>query len=169
MKIGIISDSHSRVDLAQLCIKKLKSEGAKYLIHAGDIVKEDTLKLLEKSSLPYSAVLGNNDKNLVGLQKKYKLFTEPYHFAIKKHSIKLMHHPYYLNPDADIIVYGHTHYFESQKTKKAFFINPGEVCGRKKQLCECALLKVSKSTFKVKRFYTKLDKLKWIEEVFTYE
>ncbi len=169
MKIGVISDSHSRVDLAEHCIKKLKREGAKFLIHAGDIVKEDTLKLLQKCSLPYKAVLGNNDLNLVHVRDKYNLYTEPYSFNIKKLSVKLMHHPYYLNPDADLIIYGHTHYFEAQKTKRAFYLNPGEVCGRKKKLCECALIKISKSVFKVKKFTCKLDKLKWNEEVFIYE
>lgn len=169
MKIGVLSDSHARVDLAEFCIKKLKAEGAKFLIHAGDIVKEDTLKLLKKSSLPYKAVLGNNDGNLTDVSDKYELFSEPYYFKIKKLSVKLMHHPYYLKPDADLIVYGHTHYFEGKRTKKAFYLNPGEVCGRKKNLCECALLETSKSAWTVKRFFTKLEKLKWEEEILTYE
>lgn len=169
MKIGVISDSHSRVDLAEFCIKKLKQEGAKFLIHAGDIVKEDTLKLLKKSSLPYKAVLGNNDSNLANLTNKYELFTEPYYFKIKSLSVKLMHHPYYFEPDVDLIVYGHTHYFEAKKRKKAFYLNSGEVCARKKNLCECALLDIGKSQWIVKKFFCKPEKLKWSKEIFTYE
>ncbi len=165
MRIGIISDSHARVDLAKFCIKKLKNEGAEFLIHAGDIVKEDTLKLLKKSSLPYKAVLGNNDNKLRHLKDEYELFKEPHYFKLNELKIKLMHHPLYLKADADLIVYGHTHYFEAKRTKKSFFINSGEVCARKKNLCECALLIVKGDSYKVKRFICKPDKLKWKEEI----
>ncbi len=171
MKIGILSDSHARVDLAEFCIKKLKKEGAEFLIHAGDIVKEDTLKLLEESSLPYRAILGNNDYHLVHVKDKYSLFNEPYYFKIKDLHVKLMHHPLYLSPDADIIINGHTHHYKAQLTKKAFYINPGEVCARKKDLCECALLHVKKTKYVVKRFTCKPKKLKWKKqkEEFKYE
>ncbi len=165
VKIGIISDSHARVDLAKFCIKKLKKEGAEFLIHAGDIVKEDTLKLLKKSSLPYKAILGNNDIKLRHLKDKYELFKEPHYFKIDKLKVKLMHHPLFLKPDSDLIVYGHTHYFEAKKTKKTFFINSGEVCARKKNLCECALLEIDDKMYKVKRFTCKPDKLKWKKEI----
>ncbi len=165
MKIGILSDSHAKVDLANFCINKLKDEGAKYLIHAGDIVKEETLKLLKKSGLPYTAILGNNDNRLTHLTDKYELFSEPHYFKIKDIKVKLMHHPLYLKPDADLIVNGHTHYYEAKLTKKAFYINPGEVCARKKNLCECALLDVKKSSFTVHRYTCKPEKLKWKEEV----
>ncbi len=165
MKIGILSDSHAKVDLADFCIQKLKSEGAEFLIHGGDIVKEETLKLLKKSSLPYKAVLGNNDNGLTHLRDKYDLHKEPYYFKIDKLKVKLMHHPYFLKPDADLIVNGHTHYYEAKLTKKAFYINPGEVCARKKNLCECALLEVKNSKYKVYRYTCKPEKLKWKEEI----
>lgn len=164
MKIGVLSDSHAKVDLAEFCIKKLKKEGAEFLIHAGDIVKEDTLKLLKKSSLPYKAVLGNNDSNLVSLVDKYELFSEPYYFKINGLHVKLMHHPFYFKPDVDLIVYGHTHYYEAKLVKKTLFLNSGEVCARKKNLCECALLEVNKSKWIVNRFTCKPEKLKWEEE-----
>lgn len=164
MKIGVLSDSHARVDLAEFCIKKLKKEGADFLIHAGDIVKEETLKLLKKSSLPYKAILGNNDSNLVSIANKYELYSEPYYFKIHHLHVKLMHHPYYFKPDADLIIYGHTHYYEAKLAKKSLFLNSGEVCARKKNLCECALLEVHKSKFIVNRFTCKPEKLKWNEE-----
>ncbi len=164
LKIGILSDSHSKLDLARFCIEKLKKEGASFLIHAGDIVLEDTLKLLKKSSLPYKAILGNNDKHLSHLGDKYELFSEPYYFKIENIKVKLMHHPYFLEPDADLIINGHTHYYEAKLTKKAFYINPGEVCARKKNLCECALLDVKKTRYLIKRFTCKPQKLKWKEE-----
>lgn len=171
VKIGIISDSHARVDLAEFCIKKLRKKGAEFFIHAGDIVKEDTLKLLKKTSLPYKAVLGNNDNNLTHLVDKYNLYKEPYYFKIKSLRVKLMHHPLFLKPDADLIVYGHTHHFEAKLTKKAFFINSGEVCARKKNLCECVLLEIFKHKWVVYRFTCNPKKLKWkkTKKVYRYE
>ncbi len=169
MKIGILSDSHAKVDLAKFCIDKLKKEGAEVLIHAGDIVKEETLKLLEKSDIPYEAVLGNNDDKLRHLKDKYNLHKEPYYFNIKKLSVKLMHHPHFLKPDVDLVVFGHTHYYEAKMTKKSFFFNPGEVCARKKNLCECALLDINKKKIVVRRFTCRPEKLKWKKEVEEFE
>jgi predicted phosphodiesterase len=50
-----------------------------------------------------------------------------------------MHHPYFLTPDCDVVIYGHLHKFECEK-RKALFLNPGEICAREKPLIESALL-----------------------------
>ena len=63
MKIAILSDSHHKDDLTLEAISYLKTKGAKYLIHAGDLIMEENLKILQKSNLPYIAVFGNNDYN----------------------------------------------------------------------------------------------------------
>lgn len=161
MKIGLLSDSHRKVDLAKFCIDTLKENGAELLIHAGDIVEEDTLKLLAKSGLEYRAVLGNNDMHLHHLASKYNLYPEPYNFIYKALHVKLMHHPFYLTPDADLVVYGHTHYYEASPHGKRLFINPGEVCARKKPLCECALLHVKTQSWDIIRFTCKPEKRNW--------
>lgn len=169
MIIGILSDSHRKVDLAKACIEKLKKSGAEILLHAGDIVEEKTLKLLKKSGLPYKAVLGNNDNHLKHLVSKYDLHFEPYSFKYKNLEIKMMHHPFYLTPDADLIIYGHTHYFEASSNNGKLFINPGEVCARKGPLCECVLLHVKTSKWKVTHFTCKPEKLNWKSQTYTYE
>ena len=110
MKIGVLSDSHRKVDLVKYVIKTLKREGAQFLIHAGDIVEEKTLHLLELSNLPYAAIIGNNDNHLLSVADKFKLYNEPHYFDIDGLHLKLMHHLYHLNPDADLIIYGNTHH-----------------------------------------------------------
>ena len=67
MTLGVISDTHRRVDLAKFCIQTLTTEWAEFLVHAVDIVEDNPLQLLEKSTLPYVAVLCNNDALLISL------------------------------------------------------------------------------------------------------
>jgi len=164
VKIGVLSDSHRKVDLAKFVIKKLKREGAEFLIHAGDIVEQETLHLLELSNLPYVAILGNNDTHLISVMDKFKLYQEPHYFKIEDLNVKLMHHPYHLNPDADLIIYGHTHYFSVEYVNQTLFLNPGEVCARKKNLCECALIDGDKSGWTLHRFTCKPEEKEWITE-----
>lgn len=165
MKIGILSDTHTKVDLTRHVIELFKKKGVKFIIHAGDIVKEENLKLMKKSKIPYIAVLGNNDYDLVDLADKYNLVSEPHTFNLDGLTVKLMHHPYYIRADADLIIYGHTHYFDAKVNKHSFFINPGEVCARKKDLCECAIVKNSESKWSVKRFTCKPGTLEWNMEL----
>jgi putative phosphoesterase len=161
MKIGLLSDSHHRVDLTKLCIEKLKQSGAELLLHAGDIVKRENLDLLKNSGLEYRAVLGNNDFHLLPLVDTYNLFQEPYSFTYQSLHVKLMHHPYFLTPDANLIVYGHTHSFEASVKNKNLFINPGEICARNKPLCECALLEVKTDSWEILRFTCNPNELIW--------
>lgn len=149
MKIGVVSDSHKKIDLLKSAIDKFKKDGAKFIIHAGDIVLEESLELLENCGLPYQAVFGNNDMQLLGLAKNYNIANEPHYFKIDNISVKLMHYPYYLNNDTDLIVFGHTHYFECELKNDTLYINPGEICARKKPISEFALIENKSNSWKV--------------------
>lgn len=158
MKIGIVSDSHKKIELLQNAIKILKNDGAEFVIHAGDIVLEESLQLLEDSKLPYQAVFGNNDFHLLNLAGKYNIANEPHYFKIGNLSVKLMHYPYYLNGDSDLVVFGHTHYFEAEHKNNTLYINPGEICARKKSVSEFALIEKKDGTWNV--FHYEKDMLK---------
>ena len=158
MKIGIISDSHRKIELLQNAIKRLKSDGAEFLVHAGDIVLEESLQLLENSGLPYQAVFGNNDFHLLSFADKYNIANEPHYFKIGKISAKLMHYPYYLNGDTDLVIFGHTHYFEAEYKNDTLYINPGEICARKKPVSEFALIEKGKESWSV--YHYEKDMLK---------
>lgn len=112
MKIGILSDTHKKEGRSQKLINHLKACGAEFLIHAGDIVKPEILEQLKQSGLRYIAVYGNNDAHLVEYHTKYNLVQEPHYFKLGGAKFKLMHLPFYLNADAEIIIFGHTHVFE---------------------------------------------------------
>ncbi len=158
MKIGIVSDSHKKVELLQNALNILKNNGVQFIIHAGDIVLEESLQLLEDSGLPYQAVFGNNDFNLLNLSDKYNIANEPHYFDIDNISVKLMHYPYYLNGDTDLVVFGHTHYFEAEYKNDTLYINPGEICARKKPISEFALIEKNKEGWSV--YHYEKDMLK---------
>ena len=149
MKIGILSDTHKKIKLAQKVITHLIQNGAEFLVHGGDIVEPEILELLKKSGLKYVAVYGNNDAHLVNYHNSYNLVQEPYYFKLANTKFKLMHLPFYMNPDADIVIFGHTHIFECDFKNNTLFLNPGEACARNKSLSECAMLEINDNKYAV--------------------
>ncbi|WP_294962453.1 YfcE family phosphodiesterase [Sulfurimonas sp.] len=172
MKIGVISDTHTKVKLAKEALNLLISDGAEFIIHAGDIVEVEILETLKKCGVRYIAVYGNNDAHLAQYHRKYNLFQEPHYFKLANTKFKLMHMPYYMAPDADVVIFGHTHIFESDFKNSTLFLNPGEVCARNKSISECAMLEVKDETFEV-TYYTKDIKskkeIKFKHQKFSYE
>lgn len=169
MKIGILSDSHTRSDYTELVVEHLKEQGAQYLLHAGDLCIEDNLKILQNSKLVYVSVFGNNDNALFSLSNKYKIQKEPYYFKIKDIKFKMMHLPYYLTPDSDIVIFGHTHKFECSYTNNTLFINPGEVCAREKPLIESVLLEINKNEYIISYYFKDINANNFKKEEYKYE
>jgi putative phosphoesterase len=153
MKIAIMSDVHRKTSMMADAIKLLKSKGAIYLIHAGDLEIKENLDLLKNSNLTYRAVFGNNDYNLMSYQDQYEIHQEPYYFKIKDIKFKLMHIPNYMSADTDIIIYGHTHTFSCEYKQNKLFINPGEICAREKPLSQCVMLEILDDKFIVDYYY----------------
>lgn len=160
-KIGILSDTHTKTKRAQKAIEQLVREGAQYLIHAGDIVELEILKLMEETALPYVAVLGNNDAHLINYKERFNLVREPHYFTIGTTHFKLMHLPFYFSADADVVIYGHTHEFYAAYTGKSLFLNPGEVCARNKNISECALLEITEDFFAVDYWHRTIKTAEW--------
>ena len=163
MKIGIISDTHSKVKKAKRAIDKLIDDGAEFIIHAGDIVEVETLELLKNCGLKYVAVYGNNDAHLAQYHGDFNLVQEPYFFKIADTKFKLMHLPFYMSPDADVVVFGHTHTFDSDFKGNTLFLNSGEVCARSKPVSEWAMLEIAEHDFFVTH-YTRMNKSENIEQ-----
>jgi len=165
MKIGILSDSHLETELHRDAIEHLLSLGVEYLLHAGDIMLEEHLQMLVDTGLPYACVYGNNDTALISLHGQYNIFQEPHYLKIKELKVKMMHMPYYMSADADLIVSGHTHMFEASLVNDKLFINPGEVCAREKPLSECALIIVKNDSFEVVHYFRELSHKEWTKRV----
>lgn len=142
MKIGVMSDSHHKSDVANSAISLLQEKKVDLIIHAGDIVELDTLKALKRSKIPYAAVFGNNDNGLKEFSKDYEIFNEPKILNFRGLKLKIMHYPHYISTDTNIVIYGHTHYFTAVFVKNSLILNPGEICGRKKPLYEFAIIEI---------------------------
>lgn len=169
MKIGIISDTHSKVKKAKRALDMLIANEAEFIIHAGDIEEIETLDLLKNCGKKYVAVYGNNDAHLVQHHNDYNLVKEPSYFKLANLKFKLMHLPFHMNADADIIISGHTHIFHSEFKNNTLFLNPGEVCARSKPTSECAMLEVSDEKFQVTH-YTRANKTdNFNEKSYSYE
>ena len=169
MKIGVISDTHKKVKKARKAIDMLIENGAEFIVHAGDIVEAEILDLLENCGKRYVAVYGNNDSHLISLHKQYNLVQEPYYFKLADTKFKLMHLPFFMTPDTEVVLYGHTHIFESEFINGTLFLNPGEVCARNYPVSSCVMLEVTPSKLHVTR-YTRQKKIKGFEsENFSYK
>lgn len=170
MKIGVLSDSHFKTDYTKEVLDLLIKNGATYIIHAGDLQIETNLKLLKSTGLPYVSVFGNNDFSLSHLSNEYKIEQEPYLFKIEEIKFKLMHLPYYMNAgDSDVVIFGHTHTFESEYTNNTLFLNPGEVCAREKPLIESVLLEINDNEYIISYYTRKIDEKEFIKEEIRYE
>lgn len=161
MKIGILSDSHRSVDKNLSAVELLVKNGAKYLVHAGDFGVRENLVHLKESGLGYVVVFGNNDYHLIDLANEFNIKQEPYYFKIENTTFKLMHLPYYLSPDSDVVIYGHTHMFEVDKKVNTLYINSGEVCARNKSLSEVSMLEIFDNKYEVTYYYRNIDENEW--------
>lgn len=169
MKIGVLSDSHFKSDYTKEVIELLKDKGSEYLVHAGDLCIEENLRHLEKSGLTYVSVFGNNDMSLIPLSNKYKIKQEPYFFKIKETTFKLMHLPYYMTGDCDVVISGHTHIFESEYNNGTLFINPGEVCAREKPKIECVLLEINDNEYIINYYSRNINEKEFVKKEIKYE
>jgi putative phosphoesterase len=161
MKIGILSDPHRRSDLQRAAIDKLLEEGAEYLLHAGDLCVEENLRQLEEAGVPYAAVFGNNDASLRPLAGRYRIKPEPWYFRLRDLKVKMMHLPYYLTPDAELVIYGHTHRFAAEMKGGTLYLNPGEICAREKDLSECVLLELRPERWELRRLSRTPGEERW--------
>lgn len=169
MKIGLFSDTHKKEGRSQKVINHLISQGAEFLIHAGDIVKAEILEQLKKSALPYIAVYGNNDAGLIEYHTKYNLVQEPHYFKLGGVNFKLMHLPFYMNPDAEVVIFGHTHVFECDFKNRTLFLNPGEACARDKPFSSCAMLEITDKAFNVTHYSRAVGSDTFDERHYTFE
>lgn len=61
MLIGILADSHGRFKATKAAVDLLRTRGAEFLIHCGDVGEENIIDLLAGGAPPAAFVWGNND------------------------------------------------------------------------------------------------------------
>jgi putative phosphoesterase len=168
MKIGIISDTHTKFKKAKKALEMLLGNGAEFIVHAGDVCQLETLELLKNCGKKYVAVYGNNDAHLVEYHNNYNLVKEPYYFKLADTKFKLMHLPFYMAPDTEVVLFGHTHIFETEFNNGTLFLNPGEVCARDKPVSGCAMLEINEDNFIVTHYFRDKQAELFENKVYTY-
>lgn len=135
MLIGILSDTHGRVDAALTAVQMLVDHQAEYLLHCGDVGETSVLDALAGHQAAF--VFGNCDfqqqalrnyAQILGIQC-CDLFGD---LNLDGKRIALIHghqHTRYVQTvksgDYDYVCTGHTHVAEDIRVGKTRLINPG--------------------------------------------
>ena len=149
IRVGVVADTHCPEFLDELPqnLSRLL-EGVELILHAGDIGSLDTIRTLERIA-PVEAVRGDHDRGLdlptrrvveVGGRRigilhgnRSHLIEEPATFvgtvSLGHWWPKLGIHGWLRSafPEADAVVYGHTHHADSRHVAGALVFNPGAV------------------------------------------
>ncbi|MFW5981113.1 MAG: metallophosphoesterase family protein [bacterium] len=138
MKIGVISDTHIPTKTKRIPENVFQIfQDVDLIIHAGDIAEWQVLETL-KQYAPVRAVSGNIDPPELrrDLPIKLELELKGYQIAITHgHSIRghIMYNLSYVFPDADVIIFGHTHKPCNQMIEGQLHFNPGSPTDRRMQ------------------------------------
>lgn len=117
-KIGIISDTHNRIDKKVL----LTLSGCDCILHAGDVCSDRILDQLRPLGSLY-VVRGNCDYGAYARKLREKLS-----FSIDGVRFLMIHDRYFIGSewhDADVIIHGHTHRYRCENKQGHIWLNPG--------------------------------------------
>jgi len=144
MKVGVISDTHGL--LRQEVLEILHS--CDCILHAGDINNQGILEELGRIA-PVYVVRGNNDKewaehlthDLTVQLEGLKIF-----MVYNKKEIQN------LPPDADMVIFGHSHKYFEQVIDGKLWLNPGS-CGKRRfgQEISLAVLTIEGGNYRVQK------------------
>lgn len=132
MRIGLIADTHDNMPKIKKALAAFTARKVEAIIHAGDVISPFAAKALRATKLPIYAVYGNNDGERKGLADLLEGICDgPRLVELDNRKILVAHSitqvPASARAGVDLIVVGHTHIAEIQRTKP-LVVNPGE-CG----------------------------------------
>ncbi|MFQ6050205.1 MAG: metallophosphoesterase [Candidatus Hydrothermarchaeota archaeon] len=136
--IGIISDTHDRLEKIERAVEIFNEIGVELVIHAGDFISPFTAKYFSRLNSKLVGVFGNNDGDKKTLKKRFDfaVLEDFIDFEYKGKKICVIHGDNEKLVNAlvhsgiyDIVVTGHTHEPEIKKIEDVLLINPGEACG----------------------------------------
>jgi len=140
MKIGIMSDTHDRLDAVEKAIDLFNREKVEHVLHAGDLVSPFVAPKFARLNAKLHIVWGNNegDKEFIRVKFGEIGITPLGNFAALElggKKIALLHGTHdeivgaLLKSGAyDVVVRGHNHRVEIREGE-TLLVNPGEVCG----------------------------------------
>lgn len=135
MIIGILSDTHDRIDAMAAGIRSLQKAQAEFFIHCGDIGGRECIDLL--AGLPSAFVFGNTDFDRASLARYATSIDVPCYgnFAnleLDRKKIAVIHGDDYklkqrllAAQEHDYFCQGHTHVRLDERMGRTHIINPG--------------------------------------------
>jgi uncharacterized protein len=135
MKIGIVSDTHSRYQTVNKTLDLLRQRGVELVLHCGDIEDAETVQLFQ--GLPTHFVFGNCDTFKEDLRRAMQETGATLHerfgnLELQGRKIAWLHgDDRRLFRDVeqagfhDFLFYGHTHHAEQHRTGPTLVVNPG--------------------------------------------
>jgi hypothetical protein len=145
MRIGVLSDTHGRVNTVEAALAEFRARGAELVIHCGDIDDVETVRAFAGWRTHF--VYGNCDWDRDGLRSAVAeigaTLHEPFgHLELAGKQIAWLHGDKAdLKRDVensghyDYLFYGHTHAAEQHMVGKTFVINPGALHRARQKTC----------------------------------
>jgi uncharacterized protein len=132
-RIGVISDTHDRLDKVREAVALFNRLKPDRVVHCGDVVAQFVLKEMSGLSMPVTAVYGNCDGDREALLQRAEelgiaLHEGPFGFDLGGKHIVVSHKPPNPPPECDFYLHGHTHKLRHEGSRPVI-VNPGEACG----------------------------------------
>lgn len=139
MKIGLISDTHDNIEKIRKSIKLFKDNNTSFVIHAGDYVSPDAIRVFQGVNLV--GVFGNNDFDKSGIKEAFtdiggQIHGDLYELEVDDIIVAVYHGT---QPESknimiqsgkyDIVVCGHTHRIQNTRVGNTQVVNPGTASG----------------------------------------
>lgn len=135
MRIGIVSDTHSRHHTVEKVLALLRDHEVEQVLHCGDIEDAETVRMFAK--IPTHFVFGNCDDDREGLRRAIAgsgaTFQEPFgDLELAGRKLAWIHgdnartfRDIERSGHFDYLFYGHTHQAEQHRTGPTLVVNPG--------------------------------------------
>ena len=136
MRIAIVSDTHmprGNRRLPDACAAELQAADA--VLHAGDLARAEVLAQVQAFGPPVHAIRGNVDEPGIGLPERLEVELGGVRFAMvhdpgpKQGRFERLVGRF---PDADVVVFGHTHMPEHEERDGVQIFNPGSPTERRR-------------------------------------
>lgn len=135
MRIGIVSDTHSRYHTVEKAMALLRDRGVEEILHCGDIEDADTVRLFQ--GVPTHFVFGNCDGDRDGLRRAMEetgaTLQVPFgNIELAGKKLAWIHgddqrtfRDIERSGHFDFLFYGHSHQAEQHRSGPTLVVNPG--------------------------------------------
>ena len=141
MRIGVIADTHDRLEAIDLAVSLFNKEGVQHVFHAGDLVSPFSVLHFQPLKAKLHIVWGNNDGDRLLLARKSMdinatVYGEFMKLTLKERRIAMTHgvdeaiiSALVKCGEYDLVIRGHTHRPEIAEEGGTLVVNPGASSG----------------------------------------